>query len=82
LELFFGGLVGIVDERAEHYGSGHENLTRIAALWSAYLGMEITASEACWMMVMVKASRAKVDPEHLDNYLDAHGYLDLAERLR
>jgi hypothetical protein len=74
--------MNIVDERAEHYGSGHENLTRIAALWSAYLGVQITASEACWMMMLLKASRARVDPEHLDNYLDAHGYLDLAERLR
>lgn len=75
--------MGIVEQRAEHYGSGHENLTRIADLWSAYLGVEITASEVCWMMVMLKASRAKVDGgQHLDNYLDAHGYLDLAERLR
>ena len=74
--------MSITDQRAEHYGSGHENLTRIADLWSAYLGVPITASEVCWMMVLLKASRAKVDPEHLDNYLDAHGYLDLAERLR
>jgi len=74
--------MSIVEQRAQHYGSGHENLTRIADLWSAYLGVEITASEVCWMMVLVKASRAKVDAEHLDNYVDAHGYLDLAERLR
>jgi Domain of unknown function (DUF6378) len=74
--------MNIVEQRAEHYGSGHENLLRIADLWSAYLGVPITASEVCWMMVMLKASRAKVNAEHLDNYLDAHGYLDLAERLR
>jgi hypothetical protein len=75
--------VNIVEQRAQHYGSGHENLTRIADLWSAYLGVEITASEVCWMMVLLKASRAKVDGgQHLDNYLDAHGYLDLAELLR
>jgi hypothetical protein len=76
--------MNIVEQRAQHYGSGEENLTRIADLWSAYLGVPITASEVCWMMVLLKASRAKVDGgrDHLDNYVDARGYLDLAERLR
>jgi Domain of unknown function (DUF6378) len=76
--------MSIVEQRSATYGSGEENLTRIAALWSAYLGVEITASQCCWMMVLLKASRAKVDAgrDHLDNYVDAHGYLELAERLR
>lgn len=74
--------MSIVQQRAEHYGSGDENLTRIAGLWSAYTGAQLTAHDVCWMMVLLKASRSKIDPEHLDNYLDGHGYLELAEQLR
>lgn len=72
----------IVDQRAQHYGSGDVNLIRIAQLWSAFLGVKVTVHDACWMMVLLKASRSKVDPEHLDNYTDAAGYLLLAEDLR
>lgn len=76
--------MSIVDERAAHYGPGDENLSRIARMWTAYLNPRkpLTATDVCWMMVMLKASRAKIDPDHLDNYTDAHGYVTLAERLR
>jgi len=76
--------VSILDERAKHYGTGDENMSRIARLWTAYLNPRrpITASDVAWMMVMVKASRARIDPDHLDNYTDAKGYTELAERLR
>lgn len=72
----------IVEERAASYGSGEENLRRIAALWTAYVGAEISPHDVCWMMVLLKSSRSKIDPENLDNYLDGGGYLELAERLR
>lgn len=73
----------IVTERAKDYGSGDENLTRIAGLWSAYLGTPITAHDVCWLMVLLKASRARQDGGAKDdNFTDAHGYLTLAERLR
>ena len=76
--------MSILDDRARHYGPGDENMSRIARLWSAYLNLRspLTPSEVAWMMVMVKASRARVDPDHLDNYEDARGYASLAERLR
>jgi len=72
----------IVEERAKSYGDPAENITRIAALWSAYLGVEIYAHDVSWMMVMLKASRSKNDPANLDNYEDGHGYVEIAERLR
>ena len=76
--------MSIVDERADHYGPGDENMSRIARLWTAYLNLKhpLTPSDVAWMMVMVKARRARVDPTHLDNYVDARGYAELAERLR
>ena len=73
--------MGIVEERGKSYGSGEANLTRIAALWSAYTGTQLTAHDVCWMMLLLKASRSKQDPANTDNYLDGHGYLQLAERL-
>lgn len=72
----------IVEERARSYGDPAENITRIAALWSAYLGIEIYAHDVGWMMVLLKASRSKNDPANLDNYEDGHGYVEIAERLR
>ena len=77
--------MSIVDERGKSYGGeadGYANIRRIAALWSAYLGTEVTPHDCCWMMTLLKASRSKNDPANADNYLDGHGYLDLAERLQ
>lgn len=78
-------MAGIVAERAQSYGGegdGYANLRRIAGLWSAYLGVPVTAHDVCWLMVLLKSSRSSQDPSKLDNYVDGHGYLDLAERLR
>lgn len=72
----------IIQQRAEHYGDPRPNNERIAGLWSAYLGLTISAHDVAWMMVLLKASRSKVDPHHDDNYEDAHGYVDIAKMLR
>ena len=72
----------IVGERAKHYGDGKDNLNRVARVWGAYLGVTMTPADVCWLMVMLKASRAAIDPKHEDNYIDAKGYIELAERLR
>lgn len=74
--------MGIVEERGKSYGNGDTNLNRIAALWSAYTGIELTAHDVCWMMVLLKSSRSRQDPANADNYIDGHGYLQLAERLQ
>lgn len=74
----------ILNERAASYGpvARGGNITRIAGLWSAYLGVHVSEHDVGWMMALLKASRSRQDPEHLDNYLDAHGYIDIAEQLR
>lgn len=79
--------MGIVEERGKSYDKGDPtgtaNLTRIAALWSAYLGVQVTALDVCWLMTLLKSSRSRQDggasPDHT---LDARGYLELAERFR
>lgn len=73
----------ITDTRAVTYGPvAGPNIPRIAALWSAYLGVPVTAHDVGWMMALVKASRSKHDPGNVDNYVDAHGYVAIAEALR
>ena len=74
--------VTILEERAKHYGPVGPNIERIAALWSAYLGTSISAHDVGWMMTLVKCSRSRVDPNHLDNYEDARGYVTIAEQMR
>lgn len=71
---------GIVIERGTQYGPAKgPNLARIARLWSAYLDTDVSPHDVAWMFVLVKASRSKQAPGHPDNYVDAVGYVDIAE---
>lgn len=74
----------IVEERAEHYGDPRPNMERTAALWSAYIGTDISAHDVAVCMMLVKISRAKVPgvASHADNYVDIRGYSVIAEALR
>lgn len=73
----------IIDQRAEHYGDPRPNHERIAGMWSAYLGTTVTAHDCALMMVMVKLSRSKASAGfHDDDYVDAKGYLDIAQQVR
>lgn len=71
----------LIEERAKHYGPVGPNIRRIARLWSAYLGVEVTPHDVGWLMVLLKASRSKVDPEHGDNYEDATAYIRIAQTM-
>ena len=71
----------IVEQRAEHYGDPKPNMERTAALWSAYIGTDISAHDVAVCMMLVKISRSKVSA-HPDNYLDIRGYSVIAEALR
>lgn len=73
--------MGIVEQRAQHYGDPRPNMERTAGLWSAYLGHEVTAHDVAQMMVLVKVSRSKVS-RHDDNYEDQVGYSEIARMLR
>jgi hypothetical protein len=67
-------------ERQAAYGSPQDNLGRIAGMWSAYLSTPVSASDVAAMMVLVKVARS-VNAYKRDNYVDAIGYLLLAEGL-
>lgn len=62
-------------DRHDDYGHPAESFTRIAALWSALLGTDITARDVGLMMVLFKVSREKGKPK-ADNLTDIEGYVE------
>lgn len=69
----------VTGDRLSDYGHPKVNHDRTAALWSAYLGIEINARQVCWLNVLQKASR-DVHRTKRDNLVDGAGYLENAER--
>ena len=66
--------IRLVDEdRNDSYGPPEENLGRIAAMWSGYIGKELTAQDVALMMVLVKISRSKAGYAR-DNAVDGVAY--------
>jgi Domain of unknown function (DUF6378) len=72
--------MSIIDERAEHYGDPRPNMERTADLWTAYLGLPVSAHDVAICMMLVKISRSAVT-HHADNYTDMRGYSVIAEAL-
>lgn len=64
-------------DRQNGYGHPIENLSRIAALWSAYLGRTVSAKDVAVCMAFVKLGR-EAGNHKPDNLLDAAGYIGLA----
>lgn len=54
---------------------------RIAALWSAFLGVTISPTDAALMMVLLKAARAITGDFNRDDYIDMTGYAAIAGEL-
>lgn len=63
-------------ERQTHYGTPQDNFGTTAALFSAYLDIDITASDVCHLMTLLKIARLKRGP-HRDSSIDACGYMAL-----
>ncbi len=67
-------------ERAKDYGDMNASFTRIAGLWSAYLGIHVDKYDVAKMMILLKVSRAK-DSNHRDSYVDIVGYVECIDKL-
>lgn len=72
--------MNIVDERASIYGEPTPNMERTAQMWSAYLGIPVTAHDVAMCMILVKVSRSKFI-FHEDNYTDIRGYALIASEV-
>lgn len=64
----------IVQERGKSYGHPYDDFTRTAKLWSAILGVEVTADQVIKCMICVKLSRLSATPHHQDSIDDVAGY--------
>lgn len=63
----------VTGQREEDYGSPENNFSRIAQMWSAYLGKGVSAVDVANMMTMLKIARSKKG-YHADNFVDMAGY--------
>jgi hypothetical protein len=64
----------ITRDRAATHGDMEENFKTIAIYWSVHLGVDVLPHDVGTMMLLLKAARAKSNPQHVDNYVDAAGY--------
>ena len=78
---------GRVLEDAKHLTEGDRNATygpptaeyeRLARLWGAYLGIDLTAAQAAMCMALLKLNRTIASPDYRDNYVDLAAYAAIA----
>ena len=67
-------------DRAKEYGDMTESFTRIAGLWSAYLGVDVDKYDVAKMMMLLKVSRSK-NGNHHDSLVDIVGYCLCVEKM-
>lgn len=67
--------------RGQTHGPRERAFVRVAAMWSAYLGYPVSAADVCWMMVLLKAGRAKDGKPVRDHFVDGASYAALAGEL-
>ena len=68
-------------DRQGDYGPPAENFRRIALLWTAYLGRDVTPPQVAHMMALLKIARLARTPAHRDSSVDLCGYAALAAEL-
>lgn len=71
----------IVGSRDDTHGDIRENHEQIADMWSAFLGVEISAHEVAEMMILLKVSRCSAGSPDRDHYVDICGYSEIAAEL-
>jgi len=68
-------------DRQSQHGDKLENHQNIAALWSAYLGVDISPAQVAMLMVLLKVARTKTGAYNADDFVDGAGYLGIAGEL-
>ena len=69
-------------QREKDYGDKKENHNNIAKLWSAYLGISVTAHDVALMMVLLKMARTKLGQVSRDTYIDMSAYSAIAGQIK
>jgi hypothetical protein len=68
----------VTKDRASTHGDAESNFGLVALYWGAHLDATVTAHDVAVMMTLFKLARAKSNPAHLDNAIDAAAYSALA----
>jgi len=64
----------VTKDRAATHGDVEDSFAKIAAVWSAMVGVTITPTQVAIMMGQLKDVRAWSNPGHRDNWVDKAGY--------
>jgi len=67
----------VTKDRAADHGDMEDNFQRIALYWNAHLGLVdfIKTEDVATMMALLKIARIHSNSSHMDNWVDACGYL-------
>lgn len=64
----------VCGQRQEDYGTPEDSFKRIAALWTAYLGVKISPLDVAMLMALLKLARIRGNRATLDSFVDLAGY--------
>jgi len=65
----------VTRDRNLQYGPPEQSFERIAAMWAAYLGMDLLmAHDVAAMLALLKIARIATNPLHEDSWVDLAGY--------
>lgn len=66
----------VTRDRAADHGDMEDNFLTIAAYWNTHLGIHsIGPQDVAVMMTLLKLARIRQNEKHLDNWIDACGYM-------
>ena len=64
----------LLDSKGEDYSTPDNFFVQLANAWSGLLGIELTPSQCCAMMIVFKSCRIINNPGHKDSADDLVGY--------
>lgn len=73
-DILAAATAAVTRDRAATHGDAENTFGRIAALWSARLGITVTPAQVAILMIDLKTARAWSNPRHRDNWIDMAGY--------
>ena len=66
----------VTKDRAADHGDMEDNFRTIASYWNTHLGIDfIEPQDVAVMMTMLKLARIRQNEKHIDNWIDACGYM-------